>query len=77
MRVNQFLMPFWTFGAAADAVPELERHAWVPIDDHHTWHFMFSYTPDQPFREVAQAVQGGYWGRETSHHSHSALRPGR
>ncbi|VTU20575.1 Phthalate 4,5-dioxygenase oxygenase subunit [Variovorax sp. SRS16] len=70
VRVNQFLMPFWTLVPPQTQYPELSGHAWVPIDDHHTLAVMFSYTPDQPFYEKSRKLfKEGYKGRETGHHS--------
>jgi phthalate 4,5-dioxygenase oxygenase subunit len=73
VRVNQFLMPFWTLVPPQTQYPELSGHAWVPIDDHHTLAITFSYTPDQPFYEKSRKLfKDGYKGRETGHHSHGA-----
>ncbi len=76
VRVNQFLMPFWTLVPPQTQYPELSGHAWVPIDDHHTLALMFSYTPDQPFYEKSRKLfKEGYKGRETGHHSNGAYEP--
>ncbi|MBU2289400.1 MAG: Rieske 2Fe-2S domain-containing protein [Gammaproteobacteria bacterium] len=76
VRVNQFLMPFWTLVPPQTQYPELSGHAWVPIDDHHTLALMFSYTPDQPFYEKSRKLfKEGYKGRETGHHSEVAYAP--
>ena len=76
VRVNQFLMPFWTLVPPQAQYPDLSGHAWVPIDDHHTLALMFSYTPDQPFYEKTRKLfKGGYKGRETGHHSEVAYEP--
>ncbi len=73
IRVNQFLMPFWTLVPPQKQYPELSGHAWVPIDDHHTLALMFSYTPDQPFYEKSRKLfKEGHKGRETGHHSNAA-----
>jgi phthalate 4,5-dioxygenase oxygenase subunit len=70
VRVNQFLMPFWTLVPPQKQYPDLSGHAWVPIDDAHTLALMFSYTPDQPFYEKTRKVfKEGHKGRETGHHS--------
>lgn len=70
VRVNQFLMPFWTLVPPQKQYPDLSGHAWVPIDDEHTLAIMFSYTPDQPFYEKTRTLfNEGYKGRETGHHS--------
>ena len=76
IRVNQFLMPFWTLVPPQTQYPELSGHAWVPIDDNHTLAIMFSYTPDQPFYEKSRKLfKEGYKGRETGHHSEVAYEP--
>ena len=76
VRVNQFLMPFWTLVPPQKQYPELSGHAWVPIDDHHTLAIMFSYTPDQPFYEKSRVLYTeGHKGRETGHHSRGAYEP--
>ena len=69
VRVNQFLMPFWTLVPPQSNYPELSGHAWVPIDDDHTLCIMFSYHPAQPFYEKSRKVfrEGGKGGRETGH----------
>src|SRR5437764_883820 len=51
IRVNQFLMPFWTLVPPFSDFPDLSGHAWVPIDDEHTLCIMFSYHPAQAFYE--------------------------
>ena len=76
VRVNQFLMPFWTLVPPFSTYPELSGHAWVPIDDEHTLCLMFSYHPTQPFYEKTRALfRSGHAGRETGHASDSAFEP--
>lgn len=76
VRVNQFLLPFFTLVPPQSQYPELSGHAWVPIDDHHTLALMFSYTPDQPFYEKSRKLfKEGHKGRETGHHSDTAYEP--
>jgi phenylpropionate dioxygenase-like ring-hydroxylating dioxygenase large terminal subunit len=76
VRVNQFMMPFWTLVPPQTQYPELSGHAWVPIDDEHTLALMFSYTPDRPFYPRSrQFFEEGYKGRETGHHSDVAYEP--
>jgi len=76
VRVNQFLMPFWTLVPPQKQYPDLSGHAWVPIDDGHTLAIMFSYTPDQPLYEKTRKVfTEGHKGRETGHHSQGAFEP--
>lgn len=74
VRVNQFLMPFWTFVPPQAQFPDLSGHAWVPIDDNHTLCLMFSYTPAQPLYEKTRKVfKEGYKGRETGHASENSF----
>lgn len=78
IRVNQFLMPFWTLVPPQSQYPELSGHAWVPMDDEHTLCIMFSYHPSQPFYEkTRQLFHDGHRGRETGHASAGSfeLRP--
>jgi len=70
VRVNQFMMPFWTLVPPQAQFPELSGHAWVPMDDEHTLCLMFSYHPTQPFYEKTRKIfRDGHAGRETGHHS--------
>ncbi|MEO8297711.1 MAG: Rieske 2Fe-2S domain-containing protein [Burkholderiales bacterium] len=70
VRVNQFLMPFWTFVPPQAQYTDLSGHAWVPVDDHHTLCVMFSYTPATPFYERTRKIfKEGVQGRETGHSS--------
>ena len=74
IRVNQFLMPFWTLVPPFSQYPELSGHAWVPIDDEHTLCIMFSYHPTQPFYEkTRQLFVSGHNGRETGHASENSF----
>jgi phthalate 4,5-dioxygenase oxygenase subunit len=74
IRVNQFLMPFWTLVPPFSQFPELSGHAWVPIDDEHTLCIMFSYHPAQPFYEkTRQLFKTGHNGRETGHASEASF----
>ena len=76
IRVNQFLMPFWTLVPPFSQFPELSGHAWVPIDDEHTLCIMFSYHPAQPFYEkTRQLFISGHKGRETGHASENSFAP--
>jgi phenylpropionate dioxygenase-like ring-hydroxylating dioxygenase large terminal subunit len=77
IRVNQFLMPFYTLVPPQSVYPELSGHAWVPVDDEHTLCLMFSYTPASAFHERTRAVfaSGGKGGRETGHPSDHAFEP--
>jgi phenylpropionate dioxygenase-like ring-hydroxylating dioxygenase large terminal subunit len=74
VRVNQFLMPFWTLVPPFSQYPELSGHAWVPIDDEHTLCIMFSYHPAQPFYEKTRKLfREGHQGRETGHASEQSF----
>ena len=74
IRVNQFLMPFWTLVPPFSQYPELSGHAWVPIDDEHTLCIMFSYHPAQPFYEKTRKLfKSGYKDRETGHASEASF----
>ena len=76
VRVNQFLMPFWTLVPPQAQFPELSGHAWVPMDDEHTLCLMFSYHPSQPFYEKTRKVfKEGHNGRETGHASEQSFEP--
>jgi len=76
IRVNQFLMPFWTLVPPFSGYPELSGHAWVPIDDEHTLCVMFSYSPDKPLPEKARRLFAhGLNGRETGHASENVFIP--
>jgi len=76
VRVNQFLMPYWTLVPPQTQYPELSGHAWVPIDDEHTLCLMFSYHPSKPFYERTRKVfKEGHAGRETGHHSDVMFEP--
>ena len=74
IRVNQFLMPFWTLVPPFSQFPELSGHAWVPVDDEHTLCIMFSYHPAQPFYDKTRKLfMEGHKGRETGHASEAAF----
>ena len=74
IRVNQFLLPYWTLVPPQAQYPELSGHAWVPIDDEHTLCLMFSYHPSQPFYEkTREFFRSGHRGRETGHPSEASF----
>ncbi|MCA0240037.1 MAG: Rieske 2Fe-2S domain-containing protein [Proteobacteria bacterium] len=76
IRVNQFLMPFYTLVPPFSQYPDLNGHAWVPIDDENTLCLMFSYHPTQPFNEKTRALyKSGHNGRETGHASDASFEP--
>ncbi len=77
VRVNQFLMPFWTLVPPQSQYPDLSGHAWVPIDDEHTLCLMFSYHPAQPLHDKTRALfEDGHGGRETGHAAADSFEPG-
>jgi phenylpropionate dioxygenase-like ring-hydroxylating dioxygenase large terminal subunit len=74
VRVNQFLMPFWTLVPPFSQYPELSGHAWVPMDDEHTLCVMFSYHPTQPmYEKTLKVFKEGHAGRESAHASEGAF----
>ena len=74
IRVNQYMMPFWTLVPPQSQYPELSGHAWVPIDDEHTLCLMFSYHPSEPFYEKTKKLfRDGHAGRETGHASEDSF----
>ncbi|MEZ5650693.1 MAG: hypothetical protein R3E87_09125 [Burkholderiaceae bacterium] len=56
IRVNQFLMPFWSLVPPFNDFPSLSGHAWVPIDDHNTLCIMFTYHPAQPLNDKSRKL---------------------
>jgi phenylpropionate dioxygenase-like ring-hydroxylating dioxygenase large terminal subunit len=68
-RVNQFLMPFWTIvPPGGGGEPDINGHAWVPIDDEHTLCVMYSYHPDRAISERRlKLFNEGARGREPGH----------
>jgi phenylpropionate dioxygenase-like ring-hydroxylating dioxygenase large terminal subunit len=75
-RVNQFLLPCYTFVPPQGRHPELSGHAWVPIDDHNTLCVMFSYHPDRPLpARTVELYTEGHKGRETGHASVTSHDP--
>jgi phenylpropionate dioxygenase-like ring-hydroxylating dioxygenase large terminal subunit len=47
-RVNQWLMPWYTFIPAESDDEVLGVHAWVPVDDDHCWVWGLSWHPRRP-----------------------------
>lgn len=68
-RITQFVMPWYTF-VPRDGDRPINAHAWVPIDDRHTWTWSISYHPDRPLtrREVDAYASGSS--------IHAELEPG-
>lgn len=52
-RITQFLAPFYTMIARRDADGPIAGHAWVPIDDEHTWTFTMYWNPAVPLTDPA------------------------
>jgi phenylpropionate dioxygenase-like ring-hydroxylating dioxygenase large terminal subunit len=68
VRINQFMMPFWTLVPPQAQFPDITGHAWVPIDDENTLCFMFSYHPSEALAEkTVRIFREGYKGREAGH----------
>jgi len=75
-RVNQFMMPFWTIVPPSGEEPDINGHAWVPVDDEHTLCVMYSYKPDAPYSERRlKLYQQGARGRESGHMSAGGTLP--
>jgi phthalate 4,5-dioxygenase oxygenase subunit len=79
-RINQFVLPFYTIvppGSTdpSGAPPDINGHAWLPMDDEHTLCVMFSYNPSSKMTEKRRALyHEGSRGREPGHLSvHGAL----
>jgi phenylpropionate dioxygenase-like ring-hydroxylating dioxygenase large terminal subunit len=69
-RITQFLLPFYTMipprGAGQDSRDAwYYGHAWVPIDDEHTWSWSFSASPHREYSDDELKLHGardGFWG---------------
>jgi phthalate 4,5-dioxygenase oxygenase subunit len=46
-RINQWLMPWYTTVPAEAESGPINVHGWVPIDDHTSWTFSFTWDPEQ------------------------------
>lgn len=76
VRVNQFLMPFYTLVPPQTQYPELSGHAWVPVDDEHTLCLMFSYHPAQPLPEKSlRMFREGHRGWDSGHPADTSFEP--
>lgn len=76
VRVNQFLLPFWTLVPPQTQYPELSGHAWVPVDDHHTLALMFTYHPAKPLPEKSRKMfREGHRGWDSGHPSDASFEP--
>jgi phenylpropionate dioxygenase-like ring-hydroxylating dioxygenase large terminal subunit len=75
-RITQFLLPFYTMIPPSGDFTESSRapydgHAWVPIDDDHTWTWSFSANPHVPYSEEERDFHGGpngLWGPIDGHY---------
>jgi phenylpropionate dioxygenase-like ring-hydroxylating dioxygenase large terminal subunit len=47
-RIGHWAMPWYTFVAAFSGDGPVAGHAWVPIDDEHTWAYGFVWHPTRP-----------------------------
>jgi nitrite reductase/ring-hydroxylating ferredoxin subunit len=58
-RVTQWVMPWYTL-VPRDGDRPINAHAWVPLDDTHTWTWSISYHPDRPLtRDEIEAYRSG------------------
>jgi phthalate 4,5-dioxygenase oxygenase subunit len=80
-RINQFVLPFYTIVPPNGkdpygAEPDINGHAWVPIDDEHTLCVMFSYNPTNKMTEKRRSLyENGARGREPGHMTASGALP--
>jgi phthalate 4,5-dioxygenase oxygenase subunit len=76
VRVNQFLLPFYTLVPPQTQYPELSGHAWVPVDDEHTLCLMFTYHPAKPLPEKSRRMfQQGHQGWDSGHPAEASFEP--
>jgi phenylpropionate dioxygenase-like ring-hydroxylating dioxygenase large terminal subunit len=54
-RINQWLMPWYTYIPPFTGDVPIPGHAWVPIDDITCWAYTFSWHPTRPLREDERA----------------------
>jgi phthalate 4,5-dioxygenase oxygenase subunit len=80
-RINQFVLPFYTLVPPNGkdpygAEPDINGHAWVPIDDEHTLCVMFSYNPTHTMTEKRRSLyDNGAHGREPGHMTANGALP--
>jgi phthalate 4,5-dioxygenase oxygenase subunit len=69
-RIGQWFLPFFTTIPGFPGDGPLSGHAWVPMDDEHTWVFTFTWHPTRPItaEEVARNQSGSAM--------HAQLMPG-
>jgi hypothetical protein len=76
VRVNQFLLPFYTLVPPQTQYPELSGHAWVPVDDEHTLCLMFTYHPARPLPEKSRRMfREGHQGWDSGHPAETSFEP--
>jgi hypothetical protein len=61
-RISQWLMPFYPMIGHDPGVP-MSGHALVPVDDEHTWFWLFRWLPDRPLSAEERQTWGGEAGR--------------
>ena len=70
-RISQFLLPAFTMiPPALDPTSNRSGHAWVPIDDEHTWTFSVTWNP---FHPLGQQVRED---RRSGNGLHAQVDPG-
>ena len=75
-RINQFMMPFWTVVPPSGPEPDINGHAWVPMDDEHTLCVMYSYKPSEAYSERRlKLYKEGARGRQSGHLSQDGALP--
>ena len=75
-RITQFLQPFYTMVPPRNETDNSAGtfywgHAWVPIDDKHTWNWSFSANPWREYSDQELAWNGGrdgFWGPVDEHY---------
>jgi phthalate 4,5-dioxygenase len=50
-RINEWLVPWYTFTPSEGGPAPFGVHGWVPIDDQTTWVYSFTWYPDRPLSE--------------------------
>jgi phthalate 4,5-dioxygenase oxygenase subunit len=80
-RINQFVLPFYTLVPPNGKdpygnEPDINGHAWVPMDDEHTLCVMFSYNPANTMPERRRRLYNeGSRGREPGHMTEHGMLP--
>jgi len=50
-RINEWLVPWYTFTPSEGGPAPYGLHAWVPIDDQNSWVYSFTWYPDRPLSD--------------------------